>query len=304
MKLWEPLSLTGLAFVVALALLPIVRYFGEHLKLYDPTGPLKIHNWPITRFGGVAMMAGLATSAAIFAATGHPLRFTTCAAVFMLWLVSAVDDFHGVSAILRLAFQVATAALLWLDGWKLPVTSFVVPNFLVTVLVVVFFVNAFNMLDGADGLAAGVAGIIAGGYLVANLASANAFGAAFAASLLGVCAAFLFFNFYPASMFMGDSGSTLLGLLIALLGIDFFRWSPHGRGRWIQPLLFAALPLADAALAIIRRVLRGQSPLSGDRDHSYDLLLRRGWSVPQVAVGSYCITGILVVAGISLTRVK
>jgi UDP-GlcNAc:undecaprenyl-phosphate/decaprenyl-phosphate GlcNAc-1-phosphate transferase len=303
MKLWEPLSLTALAFVVTLALLPIVRYFGKKLKLYDPTGPLKIHNRPITRFGGVAMMAGLATSAAIFAASGHPLGFTTCAAVFMLWLVSAVDDFDGVSPILRLAFQVAAAVLLWLDSWRLPVTSFVVANFLVTVLVIVFFVNAFNMLDGADGLAAGVAGIVAGGYLVADLASANAFGAAFAASLLGVCAAFLFFNFHPASMFMGDSGSTLLGLLVAMLGIDFFRWSPHGRGRWILPLLFAALPLADAALAIVRRVWRGQSPLAGDRDHSYDLLLRRGWSVPQVAVCSYCLTGILVMAGISVTCV-
>jgi len=298
---WEPLLFTGVAFGVAVVLLPVVRYCGERFRLYDPIGRLSIHDRPITRLGGVAMMLALAASAALFAARGHPLRFTTCVGIFVLWSASVIDDFRGVSSTFRLVCQIATAALLWLGGWRLPITSSIVLNFVLMVLAVVFFINAFNMLDGADGLAAGVAGVIALGYLVANLTFGNVRGVAIAASLIGVCAAFLLFNFHPASMFMGDSGSTILGLAIAMLGIDFYGWSVNGYARWTTPLLFEGLPLLDATAAIIRRLLRGRSPFSGDRDHSYDLLLRRGWSVPEVALCSYGITGLLVLAGMSFT---
>jgi UDP-GlcNAc:undecaprenyl-phosphate GlcNAc-1-phosphate transferase len=96
---------------------------------------------------------------------------------------------------------------------------------------------------------------------------------------------------------MGDSGSTTLGFVVAFLALDFYRVHYHIGTRWLLPLVFAALPLLDFFLAVLRRIRRRVSPLAGDRQHFYDLLLERGWSSMQVAFSAYAITGALLVVG-------
>jgi UDP-GlcNAc:undecaprenyl-phosphate/decaprenyl-phosphate GlcNAc-1-phosphate transferase len=151
--------------------------------------------------------------------------------------------------------------------------------------------------DGSDGLASGVAGIIAAAYIVLPGAARSPFGLAVAWALAGACTGFLIFNFPRAKIFMGDSGSTVLGFGVAFLGLALYRSDGAASPVLLFPVWVAALPLLDALLAIIRRTLGGGSPFYGDRAHIYDLLLARGWSARRVASVWYGITAGLAVGG-------
>jgi UDP-GlcNAc:undecaprenyl-phosphate GlcNAc-1-phosphate transferase len=118
-----------------------------------------------------------------------------------------------------------------------------------------------------------------------------------ASSLAGACLAFLAFNFPPASIFMGDSGSTLLGFSMAVISLDFYRGDSIRPGSLAFPFLIAAVPLLDAALAILRRLQRYVSIARGDRAHLYDLLVARGWGPRDVVLTFYALTIVLVCAG-------
>jgi UDP-GlcNAc:undecaprenyl-phosphate/decaprenyl-phosphate GlcNAc-1-phosphate transferase len=153
-------------------------------------------------------------------------------------------------------------------------------------------VRSFNFLDGADGLCAGVAGIIAAAYLIMPGFALSSLGSTVAWSLLGVSVGFLVSNFPPARIFMGDSGSTVLGFSAAFLAFDFCRANATtARGLALAfPILTAALPLLDGILAVLRRLHEKRSPLLGDRRHFYDLLLELNWSPRRVALTIYALT--------------
>jgi UDP-GlcNAc:undecaprenyl-phosphate GlcNAc-1-phosphate transferase len=151
-----------------------------------------------------------------------------------------------------------------------------------------------------DGLAAGVTAVIAAAYLLIAGAALGTIGYALAWSLLGASAAFLLFNFPPARIFMGDSGSSALGFSVAFLGMDFIAAKGANAASGtvlIFPLLAAALPLADAIFAILRRLESGRSPFHGDRRHFYDLLLAAGWTTKRVAITCYLLTALLAGSG-------
>ncbi|MFZ3333560.1 MAG: MraY family glycosyltransferase [Candidatus Acidiferrales bacterium] len=157
-------------------------------------------------------------------------------------------------------------------------------------------VFAFNFLDGADGLAAGVTAVIAAAYILFPGAALDAIGYALAWSLLAATVAFLVFNFPPAKIFMGDSGRSALGFSVAFLGMDFVAAKGANAATataLIFPLLAAALPLVDATFAILRRLESGRSPFHGDRRHFYDLLLSAGWTTKRVAITCYVLTALL-----------
>jgi UDP-GlcNAc:undecaprenyl-phosphate GlcNAc-1-phosphate transferase len=130
-------------------------------------------------------------------------------------------------------------------------------------------VFAFNFLDGSDGLVAGVTAIISVAYVCAYGAGTIGLGPTLAWSLLGASIGFLAYNFPPARIFMGDSGSTTLGFCVAFLGIDFVSRFPAqpNNAKWIFPALVAAVPLVDRIVVVLRRIKRGTSPLQGDRYH-------------------------------------
>jgi UDP-GlcNAc:undecaprenyl-phosphate GlcNAc-1-phosphate transferase len=150
-------------------------------------------------------------------------------------------------------------------------------------------------LDGVDGLAAGITVVIALPYAPMPGLGLSPFGYAVAWSLRGACVGFLFFNFPPARIFMGDSGSTVLGFIVAFLGLDFVRARGGGAAAssWLFPFLIAALPLLDALAVVTRRLIRGQSPFQGDRGHFYYFLLAGGWTARRVAIVCYFLTAFL-----------
>ena len=272
----------------------MVRFAAERWQLYDPCGPLKIHTRSISRLGGVAMLPALLAGTWV---GGHQSLGAFYSAVMLVWILGILDDLRGVSPGFRLLVQAAAATLLWLTGLRIPT----LPGFLgfaAIVLFVLVVVNAFNMLDGVDGLAAGVAAVIATGYIFLNATSETAASTVLSWSLLGCCLSFLIFNFPPATIFMGDSGSTMLGLVTAFLGLDFYCSGKMPGNHLLVPLLFAGVPLLDAILAVLRRLRRWASPFQGDRRHFYDLLLQRGWTPTQIALCSYAVTGVLVAMGL------
>lgn len=273
------------AFAVTVIGVPIVRQLCFRFGLHDRPGPLKIHTQPTSRLGGAAI--ALSLIAGMCLVTDFHIDLNFVAALGLIWTAGFFDDVRGLSLGYRLAAQFAGAILLWLEGWRLPYLGSGPMGFLGICIYIAATANAFNFLDGADGIAAGVAACIAAGYVALPGIGLSPFGSLVASSLLGACAGFLIFNFPPAKIFMGDSGSTTLGFGIAFLGLDFYRGHSAPNQQLLFPILIAALPLLDTVLAVLRRILSRVSPFEGDRRHAYDLLLARGWSPRRVAFTCY-----------------
>jgi len=284
----------GAPFGTTCAVLPVLLRIARKYGLYDSYGPLKIHTQPIPRLGGVAIFSGLLVGSGWYVGVARG-TVSVWLGLFLVWLTGLVDDLVGLSPNIRLIIQASAGVMVWYAGWTLPIFFHTGLDLLATILFVLCFTNALNMLDGADGLASGVSGIVSVGFVV--LAPSTP-GRGFALSVLGACVGFLLFNFPPAKIFMGDSGSNLLGFVLAFMSLDFYRGRSTNHVSILVPLLFAGVPLADATFAVVRRVVRHTSPMYGDRDHFYDLLLKKGWSARTVALVSYLMTALLVTAGL------
>jgi UDP-GlcNAc:undecaprenyl-phosphate/decaprenyl-phosphate GlcNAc-1-phosphate transferase len=295
-------SAGAIAVVCVLIFTPAVIALSRRWKLYDPLGPLKIHDGAISRLGGVSISIGLA-AAILFesVSTSKYVSIWWFAAFGLIWLTGLIDDVRDLSPFLKLAAQGGAGMLLWAGGWRLPGHFSAPLEILAVCAIVVVFVNAFNFLDGSDGLAAGVTAIIGTAFGTA-LGNVSSFGALVAWGLVGATLGFLFFNFPPARIFMGDSGSTVLGFCVAFLSLDFLGHSQtqHPAVRWIFLLLIAGLPVIDGIVVVLRRLIRGDSPLHGDRSHFYDRMMKNGWSSRAVAVISYAISALLGAAGLWL----
>lgn len=285
-----------IALAVTLILVPSVGLACRRFGILDHPGPLKIHSRPVPRLGGIAIAiaigAGILTARVILFK-----QWPVLAAFALLWLVGLIDDLHGLPPLIRLGAQVLSGLFLWRAGFGVPVGNATL-SLLATSLLVVLCVNAWNFWDGADGLAAGLAGIAALAFLSQPARNSGSLGV-LAYILAAVCAGFLTFNFPGAKLltFLGDSGSTLLGLVLGVLTLDFYRSNVASLSVVLFPFLVAALPLLDATFAVIRRVRHGRSPLRGDRRHIYDLAFARGWPPRKVAFACYGVTSLFAAVG-------
>lgn len=260
--------------------------------MYDPVGPLKIHSQATPRLGGVAITLALAAGTSVGSHLSRRQAWPLVGALALIWAAGLADDIWLLSPALRLAAQVTGSILLWLGGWRLPWLQPGLANLAATCLLTIIFINCFNFLDGSDGLCAGVTATIAAAYLTFFELTLSPLGSTMAWSLLGISAGFLVSNFPPARIYLGDSGSTVLGFGIAFLGFDFYRANATNERHVALaiPLLMAALPLLDGILAVLRRLRGGGSVVHGDRRHFYDLLLGLGWSSRRVALAIYVLT--------------
>ena len=292
------------AFLVCAGTLPVVRSLATRWNLHDHPGELKIHAVPTPRLGGVSM--GLAFLAGL--SIGAPGLFLQAwgiyLAVFLLWGTSLIDDLKSLPPATRLVVHCIAGLLVARTQWGLTLTGNPVLDAALTCIFVMIFVNAFNFFDGADGLASGGAAIASLGYVLMYTSRAPSVGAAVAWSVLGTCLGFLLFNFPPAKIFMGDSGSTVLGFLMAFLGLDFYRVHHAVGTHLLLPLVFAGIPLLDLLLAVFRRLKKRVSPFAGDRQHYYDLLQQRGWAARPIAIGSYLATTVLILLGLLCDRLN
>jgi UDP-GlcNAc:undecaprenyl-phosphate GlcNAc-1-phosphate transferase len=298
---------------------PVVRRVVVRFGAIDEPSDRKVHPVATPTMGGLAMylgvVVGLAVSfmlpffSAVHAASPEPFAvLVTCTLMVAL---GAVDDLRGVMALTKFTGQVFVAGILILMGvqliyvWlpALGIVSLLGSDLgvLLTILWVVAFVNAVNLVDGLDGLAAGMVAIAAGAFFVYMVRSPSLFGDASEAALLaavtaGVCVGFLPWNFNPAKIFMGDSGSMLLGLLLAISTISGVGRNPYppSAGDFaaiaiplLVPLLVLFIPFLDVLLAIVRRVWRRQGIGVADKEHIHHRLLDIGHSHKQAVLLMY-----------------
>lgn len=250
-----------IALIVAMIVTPIAAVVARRTGIVDLPGPLKTHRSPVPYLGGFAVIAGI-TVGVIGAG-----RIALFVPLVLALALGTLDDARGLKPRLRLAAElgVGVSGALAVPG---PALVRIATGALIVVLL-----NAVNLLDGQDGLAASVA-------LVSALALATFGGdaAPYALGLAGALAGFLVFNRPPARIYLGDGGSYLIGAALALapaLALSSrSRWS-----LWYAVPLIVALPLADTAIAVLRRARAGRPLFSGDRSHVYDQLVDRGWTV-------------------------
>ena len=292
------------AFLVCAGTLPLVRFLASRWKLHDLPGELKIHTVPTPRLGGVSMGFALLAGVSVGGAGLFTHGLDIYAALFVLWATSLIDDLRGLPPLLRLFAHCIAGLLVAQTQWGLALFNNAFLDATATCIFVILFVNAFNFFDGADGIASGVAGLVGLGYVLLYTSRSASVGAAFGWSLVGTCIGFLLFNFPPAKIFMGDCGSTVLGFLVAFLGLDFYRVHHAVGTQLLLPLVFAGLPLLDLFLAVFRRLKKQVSPFSGDRQHFYDLLQQHGWAARPIAVGSYLATIALIFVGMLCERLN
>jgi UDP-GlcNAc:undecaprenyl-phosphate GlcNAc-1-phosphate transferase len=289
------------------AVTPLVRRFVVRIGAIDYPSDRKVHPTPTPTMGGLAMYAGFLVGLGVSRflpffsemnrRSTEPLAaLVTCTLMVAL---GAIDDKRGTSALAKFTAQVFIAGVLVLTGVQL--LYFWLPWFGIvsigsdlgvplTILWVVLVANAVNLIDGLDGLAAGMVTIAAGGFFVYMVRAPSLFGSASPAPLLsmivaGICVGFLPWNFNPARIFMGDSGSMLLGMLLSLATISGFGRNPYPPSGGdlaviaipiLVPLLVLAVPLLDVALAIVRRVRKGIGIGHADKEHIHHRLMDIG----------------------------
>jgi len=222
-------------------------------------------------------------------------------AAALMFAVGLLDDFFSLKPWQKLSGEIAAAALMFQGGVQIhTLGSFAVPQILWGVLTVIWLVgctNAFNLIDGADGLAGGLGLIASIAVLAVGIVHHDAFLMLAAATLAGGLIGFLRFNFHPASIFLGDCGSLFVGFLIAACGVVWSQKQVTALAVTAPAMAFA-VPLFDTGISILRRFLRRQPIFSGDRDHIHHRLLDRGFTTPRLVALLYCVAAAL--AGFAL----
>jgi UDP-GlcNAc:undecaprenyl-phosphate GlcNAc-1-phosphate transferase len=343
----EYLFILIIAAVVTYLLTPLVRRGAVAMHAQHAPRTRDVHKEPTPLLGGVAMYGGLVAGLLVadrltYLQQAFPsFRYIVglLLAGGLLVVVGVVDDRWGLGAISKLAAQIAAGGIVVWSGAYLPWIPWpggenllLEPDlsYTVTILIIVATINAVNFIDGLDGLAAGIVGISALAYLIYSYELANSVGipsqsvpAVASAVLAGMCIGFLPHNFNPARIFMGDTGSMLLGLLLAYGPISstasldqnilvHFSSGAHPFNRFptILPLLIPVaiwlIPYTDMLLAVARRYMKGMSPFDADRQHLHHRLQNMGHSHRQTVLLMYLWAALFagLVVGLSVLRIN
>lgn len=300
-------------------LTPLIRELAVRFQALDHAlTARKIHGRPVPRLGGIAIVSafyltllGLALWRAGFA--GEFFKDEAQAAGFLfgglcIGLLGVYDDLRGCRAGQKFAVQFAVATLVYAVGFRIegvsipfgPSLDLAALSLPVTLLWIVGVTNAFNLIDGLDGLAGGVALVAVGTNLVIAMSRGEQVMVLIYAALAGSILGFLFYNFNPASIFMGDTGSMFLGFVLGTTAIQFNQKASAAFAILI-PITALGLPLLDTALAVVRRAAGGRPIFQADREHIHHRLLELGLSQRQAVLTLYSLSVLLGVMAIALS---
>ncbi len=290
-----PLVLIALsALIVAAGTTPVARWLAPRLGWIDRPSSRKMHQMPMPLLGGAAIYLAFVIALVLFGDRFYVWQVVgifvgaTAVSLMGLW-----DDRRRLAVGTKLAVQIAATVLLIATGVRVQMFRNPWLDLPVTLLWVVGITNALNLLDNMDGLAGGVAAIAAGHFTLLAAMSGQYLVGALAAALLGACLGFLLYNFNPARIFMGDSGSLFLGFLLAALGIKLRFPENVAIVTWMVPVLVLAVPIFDTTLVFISRLRRGMNPLtSPGKDHTSHRLVRLGLTPREAVMVLYLAAGI------------
>lgn len=305
-----------IAFIFTFATTPIVRRFAYIIGAVDiPKDKRRVHKKPTPRIGGLAIIFGFMVSVMCFNNDWSNGTISVLIGAAILAILGIVDDCKELDAKLKFVVQIVAALVVVFYGdIRISVFSnpnvfseqpwIILPNWLsavVTVIWIVFITNAVNFIDGLDGLAAGVSAIMSMSMVFIAISYHEYSIAVMGLALMGSCFGFLPFNFNPAKIFMGDTGSTFLGYMLAVLSIKGM-FKSYAVISFAVPLLMLGLPLFDALFAMIRRMLSGKSPMVADRGHLHHRLYDMGFTQKQTVFILYAISGVLGITAILLAE--
>lgn len=300
------------AMAVSFMITPLVKSFAYKVGAIDvPKDNRRMHKKPIPRLGGLAIFIGFMVSILIFVNITTDMKNILLGAVIIV-VLGVVDDIMDLPAKLKFVVQILAALIPTLGGVRIQALSN--PNIFsedlywvlgglsipVTVLWIVGLTNAVNFIDGLDGLANGVSAISATTVLVIALMGSQTQVALVMAAVVGACVGFMPYNQNPAKMFMGDTGATFLGYILATMSIQgLFKF--YAVISFAVPFLILGLPIFDTAFAFIRRIAHGQSPMRADRSHIHHRLIDMGLNQKQAVASLYVISAILGLSAVVLT---
>lgn len=300
------------ALVVSFLTSPLVKNFAYKVGAIDvPKDARRMHKVPIPRLGGLAIFIGFMVGILLCADINRQMQGILLGAVVIV-VLGVVDDITPLPAKLKFVVQIIAALIPVYHGVVIRAVSN--PNLFsdnaywqmeglsipITVLWIVAITNSVNLIDGLDGLAVGVSTISATTMLVISLLVSDMQVAIAMAALVGSCVGFMPYNLNPAKMFMGDTGATFLGYILATMSIQgLFKF--YAIISFAVPFLILGLPIFDTAFAFIRRIAHGQSPMQADRSHVHHRLIDMGLNQKQAVATLYVISAILGLSAVVLT---
>ncbi|HWE02130.1 MAG TPA: MraY family glycosyltransferase [Tepidisphaeraceae bacterium] len=333
------LAVTAFSFTISFLATLVVRDVARIIGFVDKPGGRKIHANPKPLGGGVAIFLGFALpvliglivihfarppAGFISSSPGHPspipaywsgvrertpVALELVGAALAMHLLGLWDDRKALGPYSKLLMQLSIITALVLLNNEIRALTFLgtAPSIVLTVLWIGAVTNAFNFLDNMDGLSAGVAAVCTTAFLIATLSIQQWFVAASLALLLGSLLGFLCFNFAPASIFMGDSGSLVIGLLLGALTVRTTFLPPgvrFGAGWYavFAPIIVLAVPLYDLVVVSALRLMRGKSPFVGDTNHFSHRLVARGMSRRTAVLCLYLLSAATALAAIILAH--
>lgn len=302
----------GIAIIISFLATPLVKALAYKVGAIDvPKDGRRMHKTPIPRLGGLAIFLAFLLSTLLFAEIDRQMKGILMGAVIIV-ILGVLDDIMTLRALPKFFIQILAASIAVYHGCVIQFVSnfnlfsdtlYINLGWLsvpVTIIWIVAITNAVNFIDGLDGLAVGVSAISAGSLLVIALMVAEGNIAIVIAALLGACIGFIPYNFNPAKIFMGDTGSTFLGYILATLSIQGL-FKMYAIISFAVPFLILGVPIFDICFAFLRRIAKGQNPMIADRGHVHHRLIDMGFSQKQSVAITYMITAILGLAAVVLT---
>jgi UDP-GlcNAc:undecaprenyl-phosphate GlcNAc-1-phosphate transferase len=303
----QALNLFFASTVIAYIATPLVRKLAIKANIYDTPGLHKRHKTPTPQLGGIAIYLAFLIPISLYLPLSPQLLAVLLGATLMVFL-GVIDDTLGTNAWIKFFGQIVIAFITYQAGLRInwvtnPMGGLVVLDWLslpLTILWIVGITNAINLMDGVDGLASGMSGISAGILAFVAYQTNQPVAALLLIAILGANLGFLRYNFAPAKIFMGDSGSMMLGYLLSTVSILGVLKSTVTLSL-IIPILALGIPISDTLYSIFRRLKNKQPIFKADNGHFHHKLLDRGLSPKQVVLGSYAVTSLLGILAIVIS---
>jgi UDP-GlcNAc:undecaprenyl-phosphate GlcNAc-1-phosphate transferase len=281
----------ALALLIVVLLTPAVGGMARILGVVDRPGGRRVNRNPVPRLGGIALFFGIFVPALAFLPLGHETKGLLLG-MAVATTVGAIDDFRGLVWWEKLGGQIAAAAIpcgfgIWVQRFTFPIVGVhALPEWVgipLTIFWIVAIMNMVNFLDGLDGLAAGVCAISGATFCLIALSLGRPEPAILAAIVLGACVGFLRHNFYPARIFMGDSGALLLGFTLGALAVQGLL-KTAAVATLLFPLLVLAVPILDTSFVVAKRLKYGEPVHKADHYHLHHRFLSIGYSQKRAAL--------------------
>ncbi len=295
-------GIVALVFAALLSLVttPAARELAIRLNAIDvPKDDRRMHRDPVPLLGGLAVFFAVCATSLLFGARDSTVA-SICLGGAVVVAGGMLDDLFDLPPLVKLLFQAGGCAIALLFGVRIEFMSIFggnyfslgpVGNIFLTALWVLLMTNAFNIIDGLDGLVCGVSAISGGFLVVTAFLMSEPQIALLTAAVVGACVGFLPFNIHPAKIFIGDTGAMFLGFALSILSVQGL-FKTHMLFAFLPPIVLFAVPLFDTVFAFFRRILKGKNPFEGDKGHIHHRLIALGFSHSQSVLVLYAFCAI------------